>query len=186
MDPVTILGTAGAVLSIIDVLSRTLKSLLDLHNSWKDADHTIVNLMSQLIALRAALKKISEWISSDLAHAPQHHQLVMDLEDSVACCRMLIQTMDDQLSKLDSTHNDRLDIGSKIRIMLEAKTSQDFQTFIGRQTSALTLLLTACNWFASISYASDRRGCSDDILVRRMLNKKCCWRTPQAVRSSTK
>lgn len=100
MDPVTILGTAGAVLSIIDVLSRTLKSLRDLYNTWKDADLTIVNLMSQLIALRAALGKISEWMSLDLAHVPQHHQLVMDLEDSVTCCRMLVKTMDDQLSKL--------------------------------------------------------------------------------------
>lgn len=186
MDPVTILGTAGAVLSIIDVLSRTLKSLRDLHNTWKDADLTIVNLMSQLIALRAALRMISEWMSLDLAHVPQHHQLVMDLEDSVTSCRMLVKTMDDQLSNLDRTCNNALDIGSKIRLVFETKASQDFQTFIGRQTSALTLLLTACNWFASIAYASDHQGWSDHILVRRMLNKKRYWRTPQAAGSSIK
>ena len=128
------------------MVTRTITSLRDLHDRWKDADLTIINLMSQLTALRAALRKIAEWISSDLADVPQHHQLVMDLEDSLSCCRMLIKSMDEQLFSLD-WHDSALDLGSKIRLVFDSKVSKDFQKFIQRQTSALTLLLTACNWY---------------------------------------
>ena len=134
MDPITILGTAGAVANIVDVITKTIKSLRELHDRWEDADLTIVNLMSQLNSLRAALQKISEWISSNLANEPQHHQLVIDLEDSLTCCHMLMKSMDTEIAKLDWNEKDALDLGSKIRVVFETKVSQDFQKFIkGRQ-----------------------------------------------------
>lgn len=102
--------------------------------------------MSQLTALRAALNKIAEWVSSDLAGVPQHHQLVMDLEDSVTCCRVLMKSVNEQLIGLD-WDDGTLDLGSKIRVVFNSKASNDFQTFIQRQTSALTLLLMACVWY---------------------------------------
>ena len=146
MDPATVIGLAGAIANIVDVISRTVTSLRALHHRWKDADMTILNLMSQLTSLRAALNKISEWISSDLVDVPQHYQLVLDLEDSITCCRMLVGAMDDQISKVNWTDRYSMDINSKIRVVFEGKASEDFQKFIPRQTSALTLLLTACNW----------------------------------------
>lgn len=100
MDPITIIGTAGAVADIIEVISKTISSLRALHNKWRGADSTILNLITQLTSLRAALDKISEWISSDLAGNPQHHRLVIELQDSITCCTMLTRTMDAQLSKL--------------------------------------------------------------------------------------
>lgn len=117
-----------------------------LHDRWKDADLTIINLMSQLTALRAALNKIAEWVSSDLAGVPQHHQLVMDLGDSISCCRALMKSMNEHLLGLD-WDDGSLDLGSKIRVIFNSKASNDFQTFIQRQTSALTLLLMACVWY---------------------------------------
>ncbi|MCJ1380348.1 hypothetical protein MMC17_003451 [Xylographa soralifera] len=145
MDPATIVGTAAAVADIVGIISKTIKVLRDLHNRWKDADLTIINLMAQLTCLRAALNKISEWVSSDLADVPQHHQLVLDLEDSVTCCRMLVKSMDGQISELDRTADNTLDVGSRIKVVFEDKAGRDFQKFIKRQTSALALLLTACN-----------------------------------------
>ena len=102
--------------------------------------------MSQLTALRAALNKIAEWVSSDLAGVPQHHQLVMDLGNSISCCRALMESMNEHLLGLD-WDDGSLDLGSKIRVVFDSKASNDFQTFIQRQTSALTLLLTACVWY---------------------------------------
>ncbi|MCJ1283789.1 hypothetical protein MMC26_003120 [Xylographa opegraphella] len=145
MDPATIVGTAAAVADIVGIITKTIKVLRDLHNKWKDADLIIINLMAQLSSLKAALNKISEWISSDLAETPQHHQLILDLEDSISCCRILIKSMDGQISKLDWTTDGALDLSSKIKFVFENKASKDFQKFIKRQTSALTLLLTACN-----------------------------------------
>ncbi|MCJ1414340.1 hypothetical protein MMC32_000666 [Xylographa parallela] len=145
MDPATIVGTAAAVADIVGIIIKTIKVLRDLHNRWKDADLTIVNLMAQLTSMKAALNKISEWISSDLADVPQHHQLVLDLQDSVTCCTALVKSMDGQISKLDWTTDNTLDLSSRIKLVFENKASKDFQKFIKRQTSALTLLLTACN-----------------------------------------
>ncbi|MCJ1393511.1 hypothetical protein MMC18_006386 [Xylographa bjoerkii] len=148
MDPATILGTAAAVADIVGLIGKTIKVLRELHDRWKDADLTIVNLMTQLSSLKAALNKISEWIASDLADEPQHHQLVLDLKDSVTFCSILMKSMDRQISNLDWTTENTLDLGSRIRVVFESKDSKEFQKFIKRQTSALTLLLTACNWYA--------------------------------------
>ncbi|KAH0559729.1 hypothetical protein GP486_003753 [Trichoglossum hirsutum] len=145
MDPITAIGTAGAIANMIDVVSKAIKSLRDLCDRWKDAGFTILNLIAQLTALRAALTKIQEWIDSDLAGIPQHHQLVMDLDLSVTCCRMLINRIDAQVSELDRTAGDTLDVRSKIRVVFGAKAIEDLQKAIERQIGALTLLLTACN-----------------------------------------
>lgn len=106
---------------------------------------TIMNITSQLAALRAALSKIAEWVSSDLQDVPQHHQLIIDIGDCIDCCRNLIKTMDDHISKVDSRTTDALNLSSKIRRVFNDKAFRDIQIFMERQTNALTLLLTACN-----------------------------------------
>ena len=101
--------------------------------------------MSQLSSLRAALNKIEEWISSDLVDEPQHHLLIIDLDNTISCCRLLVDFLDARVStiilKNDSTRNLR----SKIRLVFQEKAGKDLQDSIQGQTSALTLLLTACN-----------------------------------------
>lgn len=145
MDAITILGTAGAVVNIIDIIGRSIKTLRDLHDRWEDADLIALNLITQLVALKAALSQISEWVSSDLAYHPHHYQLVMDLGESIGCCTLLVKSVDDQLAKLQCGTNSRLDRGSRLRIVFENKVCENFQMYIQRQTNALTLLLTACN-----------------------------------------
>jgi len=58
-----------------------------------------------------------------------------------------MRSTDDHTMKLDRTMRGSLDTGSKIRISLEGKARRDFQKFIKRQISALTLLSVACNWY---------------------------------------
>ena len=132
-----------------DVVTRWINSLRELHARWKHADAALINLCSQLTALRAALNKINEWIELDLADVPQHHQLVIDLEDSVSCCSSPIKFMDDRISTFEWNEDNTLGVGSKIRELFEDNVGKDFQTSIERQTSALTLLLTACNWYSA-------------------------------------
>jgi|SRR5205814_161637 hypothetical protein len=154
-DPLSIIGAAGAVANIIEAASKTIKSLHDLHNRWRDADFTLLNLIAQLTALRAALSKIQEWIdqSADDAEGTtgQHHQLAMDMDLSVNCVRMMIEKMDAESEGLkrcaDEDGNDRLDLGSKIKVVFGGKGSgTEWQKMIERQVSALTLLLTASTW----------------------------------------
>jgi len=114
-DPISILGTAGAVANIIDVLGKSIRTIAELRNQWQDADLTVVVLESQLAALNAALGKIKDWAESSF-DSP-HHQLAMDLDRCVACCRLLILKIDVEISRFTMDANDRLDIGSKFRLL---------------------------------------------------------------------
>lgn len=149
MDPVTIIGTAASITSTVEVICKAMKSLRELYERWQDVDLTILSLISQLNVLKAALNKIGDWISDDLTTLPQHHQLVIDLEDSTACVRMLIKSIDIQLSSPELSTGNSLVFSSKMTMMLEDISDSKFQTLIDRQISALTLLLTACNWYVS-------------------------------------
>ncbi|KAF2810536.1 uncharacterized protein BDZ99DRAFT_443396, partial [Mytilinidion resinicola] len=142
-DPFTIIGTTGAVVGIIDVLGKSISALREIHERWKDADFMLLNLAAQLTALRAALREIQTWIDSKTGEP--HHQLVMDLDLSMACCKMLVAKIDKSISELQVTAAHNLDFGSKIKVVFGNKTMDSLQKMVERQTNALTLLLSACN-----------------------------------------
>ena len=146
MDPATIVGVTGAIVGMVDVLARSVKSLYALQNRWTHAQMTVSSLVSQLTALKTALGKMREWIASDLSNAAQHHQLVIDLEDSIACCQMLVQNVERTVLTLERSADNKLNTKSKAQIVFGDKAMDDFQRAIASQTSALTLLLMACNW----------------------------------------
>lgn len=143
-DPISIIGAASTLEGIIYILTRTVCTLRDLHNQWKQADFTLVNLISQLTALHAELDRIQEWINS-LTIEP-HHLLVMDLEVLISCCRMLISKLDSYVSELHRNAGTNLDFESKMKLVVKSGTLRDLQKMVERQTIAVTLLLTACNW----------------------------------------
>jgi guanine nucleotide-binding protein G(i) subunit alpha len=143
-DPLTIIGAASSVAGIVELLGKTVSALLTLHSRWKDADFTFINLIAQLTALKAALSKLQEWMDTDMDEP--HHQLVMDLEASVTCCRMLVRRMDSEVEDLQQNSGTGLDAQNKIKLVIKSGTLEELQKMVDRQTSALTLLLTACNW----------------------------------------
>jgi len=142
-DPITIIGTAGAIANIIDVLGKIISTIRDLRSQWQDADLTVLCLESQLAALNAALGKIRDW--TEACSGDPHHQLVMDLDRCVTCCRLLIGKIDIELSQFRTTDESRLDAMSKLRLLLKTKDFENVQRMIEQQTGALTLLLVACN-----------------------------------------
>jgi hypothetical protein len=155
-EALAVIGTAGAIANIIDVASKTIKSLHDLHNRWRDADFTLLNLIAQLTALRAALSKIQEWIDRAEKATGQYRQLAMDMDSSMTCVRTLIGKMDVEVERLrrcvDENGNGggigKLDLRSKIKVVFGGKgTGEEWQRLIERQVSALTLLLAACHWY---------------------------------------
>ncbi|KAG8526346.1 uncharacterized protein KY384_000339 [Bacidia gigantensis] len=158
MDPATIIGTTGAIVGIVDVVTKTIMTLRDLRDRWKTIALTVSNLITQLNSLKAALNKISEWISSDLSNSPQHHQLIIDLEEAIHCCRLLVKSMDENMEQLNQNGTETLDFQDKLKVFFNNSDFETFQTFIQRQISALNLLLTACNWyFKLISFVSPRQ-----------------------------
>ncbi|KAL3472244.1 hypothetical protein BJX99DRAFT_262447 [Aspergillus californicus] len=142
-DPVSIIGTAGALVNVIQVISQTILAIRDLRGDWKDADLTFLSLTSQLTALRLALTKIQEWLS--LETGDLHHQLVMDLDESINCCIVLLTKLQDAVDSLRQKQNHALDLQSKVKLVFGKKSIDDIQKLLEHQTNALTLLLTACN-----------------------------------------
>lgn len=75
-----------------------------------------------------------------------HHQLVMDLELSITCCWMLVSKLDFEVSQLSQSDDRDLDKRSKLKLVVKNGTLEELQKMVERQTNALTLLLTVCNW----------------------------------------
>lgn len=148
VDPLTIIGAAASVASIVDLLGKTVNTLHTLHSRWKEADFTIINLTAQLIALKAALSRLEEWMDTDVDEP--HHQLVMDLDASVTCCRMLVRRIDSEVEDLQQKSGTGLDAQSKVKLLMKNGTLEELQKMVDRQTGALTLLLTVCNWLAEV------------------------------------
>ncbi|SRR6266480_3785159 len=76
VDPISLIGTAGSVANIIDVVTKTIDTIRELANEYnftsnKDADLRFFSLVSQLTALRAAFDKILERMDMDLSDPHQ-------------------------------------------------------------------------------------------------------------------
>ena len=142
-DPIGIIGTAGALANIIDVLGKVINTVSEYRRQWKEADLAALNLESQLAALSTALNKIKQW--ADSSFQEPHHQVVIDLDRCMLCCRVLIGKIDIELSQFEVTPQNQLDVASRFRLLLKTRDFEHVQGMIEQQTSALTLLLVACN-----------------------------------------
>lgn len=143
VDPISIFGATASVISIIDVLSKSISLLDNLRSQWKTADLALLSLTSQLGALNAALVKIHEWTESGVDEL--HHQLVMDLKSSIDCCHILASKVHGEITDLQRAPGGALLATAKARFTFKRNGMSELQSMIDRQTSALTLLLTACN-----------------------------------------
>jgi hypothetical protein len=141
---IAVIGTIGAVCNIVDAINKTISLIGDVRSRWKTADLTLLSLASQLTALRAALTEIQKWL--ELNTEDMHHQLTMDLDVSLSCCRLLASELEAHFSRLNTITDNPLSITGKMRVVVGGQSADDIQKFIEHQTSSLTLLLTACNW----------------------------------------
>ena len=144
-DPITIIGTAGAVANIVELLNSTISSLRRIRAQWKDADLVASSLVAQLTALKAALGRIQDWMQSE--NEDPHHQLIMDLDLSLDSCQALVKRIDLELSGIRLKETSRLDKTSKVKLIFGGQSIEVVQKMLERQTNALSLLLTACNWY---------------------------------------
>jgi guanine nucleotide-binding protein G(i) subunit alpha len=136
-------GNTVAAINIIDAISRAISTIRSLREQWKDAEFTCLNLIGQLTALKAALWRLKEWTESEAAET--HHQLTMDLDESVNCCRILVAKIETMLLELSRGPNGTLKKLAKSKLLSRNSTINDLQKMIERQTNSLTLLLTTCN-----------------------------------------
>ena len=142
-DPISVLGAAASNAGLVYVLSRCSSVIGELRGQWKDADFTFVNLTSQLLVLKVGLTKVREWTEMGVDEA--HHQLVMDLDSVILCCKALVDKLDAQLQGLRRNQDGQLSRMGKMKLVLGGRNMDEIQKMIERQTNTLTLLLTVCN-----------------------------------------
>lgn len=142
-DPLSIIGTAGAIANIIDVLVKTITTVCDMRQAWKVADLSLFAFESQLNLLKFSLCEIQKWTES--RSNEQSHQLVMQVDSCVTCCRLLIGKIDGEVSQFQKTVAGDLELGSKLSFLFKTKGMEQIQRMVDQQTHTLTLLLSACN-----------------------------------------
>nr|RBQ96769.1 hypothetical protein FVER53263_20490 [Fusarium verticillioides] len=142
-DPLSIIGTAGAIANIIDVLTKTITTVCDMRHAWKIADLSVFAFENQLSLLKFALFEIQKWTES--RSCEQSHQLVMQVDSCVTCCRLLIGKIDGEVSQFQKTTAGDLELGSKLSFLFKTKDMEQIQRMVDQQTHTLTLLLSACN-----------------------------------------
>jgi hypothetical protein len=143
-EALAVIGAVGAVCDIVEVISKTITLIGDVQSRWKLADLALMSLASQLTALREALTEIEKWLRANSQE--MHHQLVMDLDVSLSCCHALAAELEKFFTRLNTSPAHPLSASGKMKIVIGGQSANDIQKFIEHQTSALTLLLTACNW----------------------------------------
>jgi hypothetical protein len=139
-----VIGSLGAIVNIIDGTSKAISTISDLIAQWKDADLTLLSLRAQLSAFRAALRRIQEWLNSELPEP--HHQLVMDLDETLPFCEILITRLGTVFAEWESSVERPTATSSRWKVVFGKKGLDHVLVLVERQTNALTLLLTACNW----------------------------------------
>ena len=154
MEPVSIVGLAGAVVGIANVLGQSMLLLNNLRARFKEANLTVTLLIGQLNAVKAALKQIQLWLLESSDEDSNYFQLSLDLESSLSSCGILVGLIDDQLSKLEWDGNDILKFESRARIVLEDTRTRECLDYLGHLISSLNLLLLAFNWYLNWQFVS--------------------------------
>jgi hypothetical protein len=144
---VAVIGSVGALVNIIDAATKVISTIHKLQTQWKDAHFAVLSLASQLSAFRAALRRIHEWLDTEVPAA--HHQLVMDLDETISFCKLLIAKIEVLSDEWETLLKEPKAIAARWKVTVGNKGLDNVLVLVERQTSALTLLLTACNWYVS-------------------------------------
>lgn len=138
------LSLVSTVTTAIDRLRRTIDSMRQLHDQWKDSSGTSINLIAQLTALKTNLGEIHDWMN----YAPQdmHPQLLNDLDLLMTSCTLLVRNLDALVAQLRQPDHDQTDFAVKLKFVVGSRSMNRLRDVAKRQTDAVNLLLAACKW----------------------------------------
>lgn len=148
MDPISAVGLTASLVGTINIITKSVNSMLALQTRYRQTDLTVRLIIGQLSTLKAALNQICDWITTSLVAVPEHEQLVLDLTTSVESCKVLLLILDDRINilNIDRDGVESLSILSKIRLLWAETESSRYLTHLNNQISALNLFLTASQW----------------------------------------
>src|SRR3569833_797038 len=87
--------------------------MAEVRSEYQIADLKILTFETQLAALRSVLLKIKEWAETETSDP--HHQLTIDLDRSISCCRLLVDKIQMLLSGLQPNQASRSSRRGKVK-----------------------------------------------------------------------
>lgn len=119
------------------------------------ARHNIVDvkycaLITQLTTTKAALGSIADIMKSDVA-IQAYGQFFGDLRIAVYGCETMVLALETRLAGLTRNKSNSLTIWSKIGVIWDSTTTDNYLAILNNQINALTLLLTALQWYVYIA-----------------------------------
>ena len=146
MDPSSTIGLVAGVASIVTVIGKAVQTLNNVRQRYKDAELSILLLTGHLRTVRTALLQVQHWVTECLHGEAHHHQLMVELEEAIDHCRLLVEYIDLQISKFEWEEENPLRMGSKVLLILEDQLTKDYLTRLDHQINVLNLCLTAFKW----------------------------------------
>ncbi|KAK5687329.1 Guanine nucleotide-binding protein alpha-2 subunit [Elasticomyces elasticus] len=157
--PVTVVTTEGKVSNVIDMLNKTAVQVHAIQHERQNVNFTLLNLISQLTALKAALEMIGKWAEADAAEP--HHQLQMDLDRCLTGCRVLVAKLDQVTEHIQNCLLNRDLAPSVVETTISSALAEaeEIQKYVATQINAMNLLLTAfqCNTIAGQNVVLQKR-----------------------------
>lgn len=145
MDPASAIGVASAVLSIVNLIAKSVASLSDLQSRYNAADLKVSLLIGQLSTIKASLNQMTKLLEGDHG-VLRDPELIGDFSTSLGCVEAVVVVLDEKISLVQTDTAEVLTIRSKINFMWDEKAMVDYLSLLNNQIHALGLLLTALQW----------------------------------------
>ena len=146
MDPASAIGAASAVLTIVNLIAKSVASLSDLQSRFNTVDLKVSLLIGQLSTIKAALNQLANILGSDVG-VLRDPELIDDFSTSLGCVEAVVVVLNDKISLVQRNDAKTLTVRSKVNFMWDEKTMDDYLSLLNNQIHALGLLLTALQWF---------------------------------------
>jgi hypothetical protein len=143
-------GLAAGISSVITIVSKTILSLNTARLKYSEADLSVELLVGQLYTVRTALNQVQAFVQESFVDDGQHEDFATDLFVAVEHCKLLVQHIDNQISRLEWLPGEHLQTAGKARLLLEERILRDHMILLNNQISALNLCLTAFKWWVAL------------------------------------
>ncbi|KAL4995373.1 G-protein alpha subunit-domain-containing protein [Aspergillus recurvatus] len=144
MDPISVLGAVGSILGIMDVVTRSIKTLTEFQSRYATVSLKTRVLVGHLSTLNAALVQIKQLlplVDADPSNGDDS-QISADVAVSIGCCNEIMLFLDQRLSQV-RMRIDQPTTLDKMGILWHESETTEFQTLLNNQVNAMNLLLSA-------------------------------------------
>ncbi|KAL4935648.1 G-protein alpha subunit-domain-containing protein [Aspergillus oleicola] len=144
MDPISVLGAVGSILGIMDVVTRSIKTLNEFQGRYATVSLRTRSFVGHLSTLNAALGQIKQLLPLVDSNRSNEDgsQIATDVAVSLGCCEEIMLFMDQRLSQL-RMQKDKPSMLDKMAIVWNESETLEFQTLLNNQVNAMNLLLSA-------------------------------------------